>query len=546
MRQSLLRVAFIVAGSLWGLSALSAQEVPVVQRSLDKQRLNDLAIWNIGGDDVFEIYTTDMSGNVGCYAADTLEPLWTHTFEGKSLTAPVVGNFMGTAVPVLAFGSSDGTVYFLWPGSGELISKAETGLSFNLAPSVAVRNETDELVFAEDSGYVLGYRLDPQSGLPRQTFGVTNTVRDAATISAIGSMTLPPACGDLNGDGVPEVILASNTGLLQVISLSSDMESGDVERYHTRITQNTRVTTLAAIGDFNGDGQPLFGYGIGANLQFFRWDPAGEPAKAIHPAFNATAYGNSLGHLLVGPVNSDALPDLVSTSESTIAARYLGSDLSGGAAMFDIGDQHMGTTNGPFSPPVPITFPEPGGKGVVSIDSSGTAFVWRPASHEPAERIAGLPVPTMFTPGGDITGSGKLSLVIWNEKDFVLSVATLPVDVAPPVPPGNSIPGVPAVTVGGSFSRSGQLIDDWGFLQENAAAALQRIKNSENATTEDDPLLSTDTVSIIAGIAPNDPLAEKLQIEGRDGGGFFYKVVGGAVVLLLIAGAFVMVKGRRK
>src|SRR5690606_11467254 len=111
----------------------------------------------------------------------------------------------------------------------------------------------------------------------------------------------------------------------------------------------------------------------------------------------ATAYGNSLGHLLVGPVNSDALPDLVSTSDSTVAARYLGSDLSGGTALFDINPQHMGTTDGPFSPAVPFTFSD-GKKGIAAIDSSGTAFIWQPEKQEAAQRIAGVPVPTMFTP----------------------------------------------------------------------------------------------------------------------------------------------------
>lgn len=413
---------------------LATQEVTTVDRSLAGRRLNELALWDLGSNGVYEIFTTDVSGGAGCYAADTLDPLWELTFASEPLTAPVIGNFMGTGAPVLAFASTSGQVYFVWPGTGETIAKLSTGVSFVLPPSVARHANSDELILADDKGALVGVYLEPTTGLPRESFRLSNSTSDSTAFNVVGSLSQPPTCTDLDGDGKPEVLLASETGLLQVVRLPA-LGEGTADqkptRYHTRLPQNSIAHTLAGVGAIAGGHEVLFGYGIGTSIEFNKWDPAAAPGQAISLALRAPAFGNSLGHLLMGDLNGDRTPDVISTADSAIAARYFGSDFAGKPALLDIAQQHLVTARPPYSPALPVTL-RSGEKAIVGIDQQGSAFVWQPSSEDnKITRYDGVAVPTSFTPGGDITGSGKLALVIWNDKNFKLSVVTLPVDVAP-------------------------------------------------------------------------------------------------------------------
>ncbi len=153
--------------------------------------------------------------------------------------------------------------------------------------------------------------------------GDTNTLSGSTAFSVIGQMSLPASCADLNNDGTPEIVVTSDSGVLQVISLTDPPQ-----RYSTRLPQQSRPTTLAALGDLSGTGQNIIVLGVSASLQLFKWDPALPPEKAIESFLSAPAYGTSLGHLLLGPVNSDPVNDLVSTADNTVASRYLGNDFS--------------------------------------------------------------------------------------------------------------------------------------------------------------------------------------------------------------------------
>lgn len=526
------------------LYSVCSQEADVVSRTLKGQRLNEIGIWNLGSDKVFEIFTTSVSGEAACYSADTLKPLWVQQMSEDALTAPAIGNFMSGGTPVLAFGSSSGKVYFLWPGSGEVISTLETGLAFSLPPSVARMSNGDKLVLVGDDGRIAILDLDSTSGLPSLPWVIPNTLSGSTAFSVIGQMSLPASCADLNNDGTPEIVVTSDSGVLQVISLTNPPQ-----RYSTRLPQQSRPTTLAALGDLSGTGQSIIVLGVSASLQLFKWDPALPPEKAIESFLSAPAYGTSLGHLLLGPVNSDPVNDLVSTADNTVASRYLGNDFSGKPAFLDIAPQHLTSSDSPFSPAVAVTRSD-GTKSIVSVDNNGVAWDWQPTSPQNTiTRIPGVPVPTGATPAGDITGNGKLSLVIWNQNSAKLSVATLPVDLASaPDAGGTALPSGPMLTFGVNYSRNGQWgggwATEWSTRLEAAAAVLTQAKasagNSEAAANTE---LSTDTVSMIAGLDPQDPIGVSFR-NSRGGGGISLVVIG-AVIALFAAVLFAGWKFRK-
>ncbi len=538
---SIAATAVLVAFS----SHILAQEATVVSRTLKGQRLNELAAWDLGSDKVFEIFSTSVSGMAACYSAGDLNPLWEKQISSDALTAPVIGNFMGSGAPILAFGSASGMVYFAWPGSGEVIGTFDTKLPFSLPPSIAQMTDGDKLILVGDEGNIVILDLHPESGLPQQRWLVSNTLSGSTAFSVIGKISQPASCADINNDGIPEVVVTSDSGVLQVISLTDPPQ-----RYYTRLPQKSQPTTIAAIGDLSGLGQTSIALGVSASLQFFTWNPARPHEKAVEVFLSTPAFGVSTGHLLLGPVNADPVQDLVSTADRTVAARYLGNDFSGKQAFLDIAPQHLTTAASPFSPAVAITRID-GTKSVVSIDSSGVAWDWQPASTENTiTRYPDIPVPTGFTPAGDLTGNGKLSLAVWNQQDVSLSVVTLPIDLAPSVA-GSETPSAsgPALTLGVNYSRNGQWGAEWAtnFNARLLAASAMVDSHKTVAGTVEDSDLTTDPISIIAGLDPQNPVAVTFRKKHNNSGISTIASIALAAALLAIAllGFWKLRKSRR-
>lgn len=515
-------------------SAKAADDKPVIhERSLPGRYLNDLALWDVGNDGIFEIFVTDSSGEVSCYSAVDLEPVWTRVLTRDALTAPVVGDFMGTGAPILATASIHGTVYFVWPGSGEVISSLETDWKFSLAPSVAPRSAGDDVVFADDRGAVVGFHLDPSSGLPLESFRVDNTIDQGGLFSVIGAILQPPSCADLDGDGGTEILTVSKTGILQLISLPEHRSERPV-RIFKRQFQNNAVTTLAGIGSLSESGDVWFGYGVGTRLEFFQWKAGGSGGDPFGKALEASAFGEAQGHLLFGQLNEDATPDLLSGSDKAVAARYLGRDLSGGVTLLDVSPAQLLAEAPPLSLPGPVTLKD-GKKAVIAVDSAGTLYCWRPDSEEAPQRVAGIPVPSLFAPVGDFTGTGKATAVIWNMKAARLSVVSLPINLAP------ASQVAPCLTFGANFSRNGQ----WGTLWNEdyrrrlakAEDALQRARKSAETQDGDTPY-TTDAISQIAGMDPADPLASHLKRDTRNENIVKFLAAVGTGFLLAAAGVF--------
>jgi hypothetical protein len=210
--------------------------------------------------------------------------------------------------------------------------------------------------------------------------------------------------------------------------------------------------------------------------------------------------------LLLAPVNADDVPDLISTANNTIAARYLGRDLEGQQVFLDIPQRHLSTTAPPFSPAISFAGSD-GNQVILAIDNEGTAWEWLPSSPENTmKRHSGVPIPTGFTPAGDLKGDGKLSMVIWNEQSFQLSVVSLPVTL----PAGTA----PLLTAGGNYSRDGQIGTQWVARWERLeSGSTERLKQAKAALEQNSEDLEspTDPASIVAGLDPDDPIAADIR-----------------------------------
>jgi len=514
---------------------LSGQSTPeTVSRQIEGERINELALWDLGSDGIFEVFTTAVSGKAACYRADNLEPLWNASFAPEALTAPVIGDFLGTGSPVMAFASVAGKIFFVWPGSGETIASHSITTSFSLAPSVA-RLDTenlDLLVLPDDKGQVFVLGLSSDATI-KERWVIPNTISGSGVFSVVGRTIQPASCSDLDRDGIPEIVVSSNEGVLQAVSLTTPPS-----RHFVRLAQRSEATTIAGAGPFVQRDKETILVGVDATLYAFEFLPS--PNAPLKQLFQTPAYGKTQGHLVFAPFNGDDQIDVLTSADNVISARYAGKGFDGNQTLIDISAQQLTTINAPFSAAVPIIRAD-GVAAAIAIDGKGSILEWQPtAAANSAVELYKITPPTGYTPAGNLTGSDNLSMVTWTEADSSLSVLHLALALSKNSPP--------VLTLGGNYSRNGQYgplwMEKWQTKQASATAALKSAQAALSSAPDDTPS-TMDAASIVMGSAPLDPAASAL-LQKRNGSSPVKLIVSVVAGIALLGGLLLVLKLRKR
>lgn len=325
------------------VTALRANGSLLWRYSQDDTILSGVAVGDLDRDGKSEVvFGGDFSQNEIYDAGGSITAL---TGEGRRKWVKFIDGQIGQSAPVLA----DVT------GDGKLEVFAGTGLNFSNLNGVPFPGNA-----------VLG--LDPDGNdLPGWPYSTGPSNVDARTPS-------PPAVGDVNGDGKPEIVIGDYSGKLQalnangtalwrvqtapgplyaapliadvtgdgrpdVVQLSNiralgfDGATGQANWSYTEPTGTAQYTNSAAIGQFKGDGSTqiaLLANGLvnragvpplgPSSLRFFD-----VPATAVAPAW-AAARGDA-------SANAVARPDSFAVAYATGLAAYLGRDANGTAAL---------------------------------------------------------------------------------------------------------------------------------------------------------------------------------------------------------------------
>jgi hypothetical protein len=518
------------------VATATAQTKPTTL-SLGKQRPNELALWDLGPDGKYELFTTSLQGQVAAYDATTLEMYWSLDQNGEVLTAPVIGNFLGNGAPVLAWGSNLGSVTFAWPGTGQIIGHIKVSQNFSVPPSVVEMPSEKRalLVLPADSGEIVLAELTPD-GEARSRAIIPNTVPGSTAYSNIGQFDLPVACDDLDRDGTPELIATSASGAIEVVSLTDPPT-----RTVAHLAQNTKASVPPIAGPMDSEPSDVIVIGVEANVHMFRWKGGPEGGK-ITPLLETPAFGTLNRELLLAPVNADASLDLVGTSDNIISARYLGRGPGGEALLFDIPAQALATLSPPFQVPLPY-IKQDNSSSLLTQDARGDLLSWQPAApNAPSAVVTNSPV----RPGSDIaTGcfvrDGTLQRVGWDSSKSELFSEALPVEVSASSPP--------VLTLGVNYARNGQWGPAWSqslsASLQAAKEALTAVKAGSTTAPQQSPL---SRASMIAGISPDDPMAQAIQKDGKANHRFLTvaSIVLSLVVLLSLGALFFFLKKRQK
>jgi len=504
--------------------------------ALGKQRPNELALWDLGPDGKYELFTTTLQGQVAAYDATTLELYWTVDQPGEVLTAPVIGNFLGNGAPVLAWASNLGSVTFAWPGTGQIIGHIKLSQNFSVPPSVA-ESPTEKrslLVLPADSGEIVLAELTPE-GQARSRTVIPNTIPGSTAYSNIGQFDLPVAVDDLDHDGTPELVAASGSGAIEVVSLTDPPT-----RAVAHLAQNTKATVPPVAGQMDNDPSDVVVIGVEANVHLFRWQSAPNGGK-ITPLLETPAFGTLDDQLLLAPINTDTALDIVGTSDNIISARYLGRGPGGEALLFDIPAQALATLSPPFQVPLPY-LKQDNSSSLLTQDARGDLLSWQPAApNAPSAVVTNSPVKPADIATGYFVRDGKLQRVGWDSSKSELFSEALPVEVSASSPP--------VLTLGVNYARNGQWGPGWSqslsASLQAAKDALSLAKTSSTTAPQQSPLSSA---NMIAGISPSDPMAQAIQKNGKANHRFLTitSVVLSLVVLISLGALFFFLKKRKQ
>ncbi|MBI1785544.1 VCBS repeat-containing protein, partial [Candidatus Sumerlaeota bacterium] len=254
---------------------------------------------DINLDGSFEIVVLSADNHVSLLSPSSQKTLWETklTAKGQFSYAPAIGNFLGRGGLEIALVSSEGHLTLLEGGTGAVSLEGELGSGVAQAPTVyPIRPEDlggeefrDGLAVVSSGGTVFGFILHAGVALqpsfqfdlvgivnhpvmvvhtgyekPEPHLGVVTSEGTVHVLSAYpgskdkisyqldrGINNTWPAAGDVNGDGLDDLLIADDAGFLHALTV----HGATVSRIWEKSSIDSKPSQNIALIDVNGDGR---------------------------------------------------------------------------------------------------------------------------------------------------------------------------------------------------------------------------------------------------------------------------------------------------
>jgi hypothetical protein len=241
------------------------------------------------------------------------------------------------------------------------------------------------------------------------------------------------ATGDVNGDGVPDLVVGNfNSGTVSVL-LNTTAPGAAVVRFASQQTFTTGGNPVAVtLGDVNGDGRAdivVASYGSNTVSVLLNTTTPGAATPSFAPQ-QTFAVGNTPRSVILKDVNGDNKPDiLVANSSDNTVSVLLNESVAGlGTALSFARQQTFSTGRGPYA----VAMADLNGDGIpdlITADLGGDVSVllgtFAPPTVTPifaTQTTFAVQLDPYSVAVGDLNGDGKPDLVVANRNSNTVSV----------------------------------------------------------------------------------------------------------------------------
>lgn len=217
---------------------------PIWWGNTESEVLSSPAVADINGDGTPDGVVGTMSGRIICFDGRQGGVMWSFETDGPVIASPVMADINGDAVPDVIAGSAKNRLYALDGRNGQIIW-VHSGTEAPSTAAVADLNgdKKPDVVFITASAVIV---LEGTRGALLWRWEIPESARPSA---ADPFLPMPPALTDLNRDRVPEIVFSTPGG--HVFAL--DTRSG-TQGYLWDFSIGPARKTSPALFDFNGDG----------------------------------------------------------------------------------------------------------------------------------------------------------------------------------------------------------------------------------------------------------------------------------------------------
>ncbi len=269
------------------------------------------------GMQVFAGYVASGNNNLVAYATNGAPlPGWPRTSGNYVSTPPALADVDGDGLDEIFIGEEDGLLHG-YRADGSLLSGWPRGFVPGLPDQGGQRRQTPAIADLDGDGD-LEIVTTSSGNSPDYLYAYHHTGADVAGFPVVqpgvGLADPMPVVGDVDGDGAAEIVLLGRTGQYdeepETVYIFS--AQGALER-SIPLQGSTVYGTAPALADLNGDGVPEIVVQTGTTLEVWRGTGAALPGWPVVWKTSTFDYaGNSSP--VVGDVDGDQSPDIVITN----------------------------------------------------------------------------------------------------------------------------------------------------------------------------------------------------------------------------------------
>ena len=363
---------------------------------------------------------------------------------GSSPNSVAIGDLDGDGKPDLVVansGSNTVSVYLNTATSGSINTSSfapkvdfVTGLGNGLGPTSVIIGDLDgdgkpDLAIANFSGNAVTILRNTASS------GSIGTGSFAARVDFIVSSPYSLAIGDLDGDGKPDLAVASySSNTVSILRNTSISGSIDASSFAAKVGFTTGTGPInVAIGDLDGDGKPdlAVANNTSGSVSILRNTATiGSIGVSSFAAKQDFTSGTQTYFLTIGDLDGDGKPDLaVANQSSGTISLFRNTSTSGSFGAGSFASKVDFTCTGSVS--VAIADLDGDGKpDLVATSNSNTLSVFRNIATNGSIGTSSFAAKVDFATGtaptsvaiGDVDGDGRPDLVAANNGSFTVSV----------------------------------------------------------------------------------------------------------------------------